>query len=331
MRFATWQHSGATRAGVVTDFGLHPFPEGTTVLHAVDLGLAGALELGERTSATARPTPLSDVRLLPPLTPPSVRDFSAFEEHVVGAVRSVSGRASIPVEWYEAPVFYFANPHALVGAHDDVPVPPGCDLFDFELEVAAVVSGEGRSLSPVEADAHLFGYTILNDWSARDLQAREMRVGLGPTKGKDTSTTLGPWLVTRDELDPWVDKDGFLALELSVAVNGSMIGEDLLSNMGWTFPELISYASRGTLVRTGDLLGSGTCGNGGCLTELWGAHGEQVPPPLAVGDVVEMRVEGIGSVRNRVVAGETLPPVPSARPRRSPLPRRRKPMSGERR
>ncbi len=156
---------------------------------------------------------------------------------------------------------------------------------------------------------------MMNDWSARDLQRREMKVNLGPAKGKDSATTLGPWLVTADEIEPYRDEDGFLALGMQVSVNGEVVGHDLLSNMGWTFEELISYASRGTEVRAGDVLGSGTCGNGGCLAELWGRRGELSPPPLQPENVVEMTVEGIGTLRNRVVPGLELPPVAPARPR----------------
>src|SRR3954453_13871503 len=142
-----------------------------------------------------------------------------------------------------------------------------------------------------------------------------MRVSLGPAKVKDSAPPLGPWLVTADELEPSRDDEGFLALDMRVSVNGVEIGQDLLSNMGWPFEELIAYASRGTWVRAGDVLGSGTCGNGGCLAELWGVRGDAAPPALQVGDVVEMTVEGIGTVRNRVVPGLALPPVLPARPR----------------
>ena len=201
----------------------------------------------------------------------------------------------------------------LICGADDVPVPPGSQLFDLELEVAAVIGRPGRDVDPAEADSLIAGYTILVDWSARDLQRREMKVNLGPAKGKDFATTLGPWLVTADELEPYRDEDGFLALDLRVAVNGVEVGQDLLSNMSWPFEELISYASRGTQVRAGDVLGSGTCGNGGCLAELWGLRGRQDPPPLRPGDVVEMTVEGIGTIRNQVVPGLQLPPVGRAR------------------
>ncbi|SNS45506.1 2-keto-4-pentenoate hydratase/2-oxohepta-3-ene-1,7-dioic acid hydratase (catechol pathway) [Geodermatophilus saharensis] len=314
MRFATWEAGGAVSAGVVSDAGLHPLPEGTTVLDLVRAGLPAALAAGEE-ALRGPAVPLDAVRLLPPLEAPTVRDFVAFEEHVEGVRKAIDGVAGVVAEWYQAPTFYFTNPYALVGAHDDVAVPPGSQRFDFELEVAVVVGRDGASLTPEQAREHVFGYTVLNDWSARDLQAREMRVNLGPAKGKDSATTLGPWLVTADELEPHRDDEGFLALDMRVSVNGTEVGQDLLSNMGWPFEELISYASRGTQVRAGDVLGSGTCGNGGCLAELWGRRGEAAPPPLQPGDVVEMTVEGIGTVRNRVVAGVDLPPVRAARPR----------------
>ncbi|WP_206796003.1 fumarylacetoacetate hydrolase family protein [Amycolatopsis sp. MtRt-6] len=289
MRFATYEHGGTVHAGVVSGDGVHAFPAGVTVLDLVR---------GEQAVPSGPSVPLADVRLLPPLEPPSVRDFVAFEEHVEGMVAP----GSVPPEWYEAPTFYFTNPCALVGAHDDVPIPPGSRLFDFELEVAAVLGPDA-----------IFGYTILNDWSARDLQRREMKVNLGPAKGKDSATTLGPWLVTADELEPYRDADGFLALDMRVAVNGVEVGQDLLSNMGWPFEELAAYAARGTRLRAGDVLGSGTCGNGGCLAELWGRG--RTREPLRPGDVVEMTVEGIGTIRNTVVDGGTLPPVRPARPR----------------
>ena len=319
MKLATWESEGRVRAGVLSAAGLHALPDGATVLDLVRAGLSAALEAGA--AALEGPAvPVESVRLLPPLQAPTVRDFVAFEEHVEGVVKSVGDGAGVVPEWYEAPTFYFTNPYALVGAHDDVAVPPGAQLLDFELEVAVVVGRDGASLTPEQAREHVFGYTVLNDWSARDLQRREMKVSLGPAKGKDSATTLGPWLVTADELEPYRDADGFLALDMRVSVNDVEVGQDLLSNMGWPVEELISYASRGTEVRAGDVLGSGTCGNGGCLAELWGRRGELSPPPLRPGDVVEMTVEGIGRIRNRVVPGLELPPVAPARPR----PRNRK-------
>jgi 2-keto-4-pentenoate hydratase/2-oxohepta-3-ene-1,7-dioic acid hydratase in catechol pathway len=142
-----------------------------------------------------------------------------------------------------------------------------------------------------------------------------MTVGLGPCKGKDTATTLGPYLVTADELEPYRDADGFLRLSLTAEINGEKVGEDLLSNMSWTFEEMTAYASRGTRVVPGDVLGSGTCGNGGCLAELWGLRGERTPPPLKPGDTVGLTVEGIGTVTSTVVPGVAPVPLPAGRRR----------------
>jgi 2-keto-4-pentenoate hydratase/2-oxohepta-3-ene-1,7-dioic acid hydratase in catechol pathway len=330
VKLATVEYEGATRAGVVRDDPdpvVHLLPAGTTVADLLAAGRQG-LQQAERDVAAAAVVPVAQVRLLPPLAPPSVRDFVAFEEHVEGVRKAVDGVAGVPDAWYDAPTFYFTNPVAMVGAHDDVPVPPGCRILDFELEVAAVVGKPGSDLTREQARDHIVGYTIFNDWSARDLQAREMQVGLGPAKGKDTATTLGPWLVTADELEPYRDDDGFLALALTAEVNGRVVGEDLLSNMGWPFEDLLAYASRGTTLRPGDVLGSGTCGNGGCLGELWGrgaTHNEL--PPLRPGDVVTLTVEGIGAVSNRIVPGVEPVPIPRARvrPRTRPAPSERTP------
>ena len=231
--------------------------------------------------------PLEEARLRPPLQPPTMRDFVAFEEHVEGVVASVGDERRRGPEWYQAPTFYFTNPYAVTGAYDDVPVPPGPELLDFELEVAAVMGRDGASLTPEQAREP---YLRLHD--------PERLVGPRPAAPGDEGQPRpgqgqglrpprsGPWLVTADEFEPYRDPDGFLALDLRVSVNGEPIGQDLLSNMGWPFEDLVSYASRGTWVRAGDVLGSGTCGNGGCLAELWGRRGQPDPPPLRPGDVV---------------------------------------------
>jgi 2-keto-4-pentenoate hydratase/2-oxohepta-3-ene-1,7-dioic acid hydratase in catechol pathway len=266
-----------------------------------------------RVRETGEAIALDAVRLLPPVEPPSIRDFLTFEQHVEGMVKLHDPPRDVHSQWYEAPTFYFSNPHSLIGATDDVAIPPGCQLFDFELEVAAVIGRDGRDLTPQQAREHILGYAIFNDWSARDLQFAEMQVGLGPAKGKDSAITLGPWIVTADELEPFRRGDR-LDLSLEVLVNGERIGGDTLASMAWSFEELVAYASRGTWVRAGDVLGSGTCG-GGCLAELWGRSGRREPPPLQVGDVVTMSVEGIGTISNRVVAGFEPVPVRGARRR----------------
>jgi len=186
-----WQ--GREHAGVVKGDAVVPAEHGVLELVASPGSFRPAGE----------PVPLAEVRLLPPLEPPSIRDFVTFEQHVEGMVRNSSPDATIAPEWYEAPTFYFSNPHSLVASGDAVEIPPGCGVLDYELEVAAVVGRAARNVTVEEAGGHIAGYTIFNDWSARDLQAREMRVGLGPAKGKDFAITLGPWIVTADELEPF--------------------------------------------------------------------------------------------------------------------------------
>jgi 2-keto-4-pentenoate hydratase/2-oxohepta-3-ene-1,7-dioic acid hydratase in catechol pathway len=316
MIFATYEQYGRRHVATVDDGGtLHPHPGVASLLDLIQAGPEALREAGTAALNAPGGPHTSHVRLLPPFQPPTVRDFVTFEEHVEGVRRNFDKVGEVPDAWYDAPTFYFTNPYAVIGAHDDVPVPPGSQVLDFELEVAAVIGTAGRDLTPERARDHIIGYTIFNDWSARDLQSHEMKIGLGPCKGKDTATTLGPYLVTADELEPYRDGDGFLRLALTAEINGEVVGKDLLSNMSWTFEEMVAYASRGTWVRPGDVLGSGTCGNGGCLAELWGLRDRQDPPPLKPGDTVTLTVEGIGVVSNTVVSGTEPVEIPRARKR----------------
>ena len=217
---------------------------------------------------------LEDVRLLAPVPqPPSIRDAYAFEEHVRNA-RAVSGRGEVPAEWYEVPVFYFSNPAAIYGPDDEIPYPAGSEELDYELEVAAVI-GSGGAIG---------GFTIMNDWSARDLQRQEMKVGLGPAKGKDFATSLGPVVVTPDEL-------GDLHLEMVARVNGEERSRGNLGDMYHSWDAILARAAANTQLVPGDVIGSGTVGTG-CIFE----HGDG--RWLEPGDVVELEVEGIGVLRN---------------------------------
>jgi len=219
---------------------------------------------------------LADVDLLAPvLYPPAVRDFMAFEEHVANARRQRG--SEVPAEWYEQPVFYFSNPAAIYGPDADVPYPEGTEELDYELECAAMIG----------ADGGIAGFTVMNDWSARDVQRREMRVGLGPAKGKDFATSFGPVLVTVDELD---GSSG----EMIARVNGEERSRGNLSAMYHRWDAIVAAAARNTELRPGDLIGSGTVGNG-CILE----HGDG--RWLQRGDVVELEIEGIGVLRNRIV------------------------------
>ena len=320
MRFATYQYEGTEHCGVVDGDTVHPLTTGTTLLALIQQGAEALRAAGASALQDDTAQDLAAVRLLPPLTPPSIRDFVGFEAHIEGVSRSLDGLEHVPEVWYRAPAFYFTNPHAAVGAYDDVAVPSGCSVLDFELEVAAVIGRSGRDLSPEQAREHIIGYTVFNDWSARDLQKPEKELGLGFSKGKDFANTLGPFLVTADEVEHHRDPDGYLDLSMSVSLNGTLIGRDTLANASWTMDEMVSYASRGTWVRPGDLLGSGTCG-WGSLAEIWGRVGSRTPPPLSVGDEVAMTVEGLGTISNRIVAGDPGLPLPRARKRgRSPQP-----------
>lgn len=321
MKIARWTFPADTliHEGFVIDERVVPFPDGLSVADVLVQGLSAAHRLHEQVAdAAAGAHPLSTVRLLAPLVPAAIRDFVAFEEHVEGVSAGVEGKSDVAPEWYQAPTFYFTNPHTVLGPDEPVS-PPVTERLDFELELAAIIGAAPRigqtNLTAEDAASVIFGYTIMNDWSARDLQGREMKVRLGPAKGKDFGTSLGPWIVTADELAPYLDADGFLAVRAEVFINDELVGEDLVSNMGWPFPELVAYASRNSRVVPGDVLGSGTVGNGGCLGELWGRNGSLTPPPLQEGDAVRMVVEGVGELAAAVGRHVPAPELPSARPR----------------
>ncbi len=239
--------------------------------------------------------PCSRVRLLAPVPhPASLRDGYLFEQHVA-ATMAQRGR-SVPDAWYEAPVFYFGNHHAILGPVDDLPMPRTTAL-DYELEVACVIGRAGRDIAEEDAWEHVAGLMIMNDWSARDVQRREMRVGLGPAKAKDFATSLGPWLVTPDALEPHRLADGRHDLTMIARVNGVERSRGNLRSVYHSFESLIAHASRDALLMPGDVIGSGTVG-GGCLLELTGGAG----PWLAIGDTVELEVTGLGVLRTHIVA-----------------------------
>jgi fumarylacetoacetate (FAA) hydrolase len=205
--------------------------------------------------------------------------------------------------WFEQPAFYFSSPYAVTG-EGDIPIPPGCERFDFELEVAAIVGAPGKNVTPQEGEELVIGYCIMNDWSARDIQQHEMKLSMGPVKGKDTATSLGPWLVTKDELDDVREGTGY-RLEMSCQVNGKPYSKAQWSDVYWSFGEMVSYAARGSEVRPGDVLGSGTCGTG-CILELAQTYSEDEYPWLVPGDEVVSSIERLGSLRNRIVPGPAL-------------------------
>jgi fumarylacetoacetate (FAA) hydrolase len=245
----------------------------------------------DRTALTA-----TDVRVRCPIVdPPSIRDFMIFEEHVANA-RASRGE-TVPEVWYEAPIFYFTNPASLRGPGDPVVAPRGSQALDFELEVACLVGIEARDLDPDDRATGdvIAGFMLMNDWSARDIQRREMGGGLGPAKGKDFATSLGPWVVSPDELA--VASPGRYACPLEVRVNGRRVGGGDLANAHYTWPQVLARASADTRVRPGDVIGSGTVGTG-CLLELRGL-GHDIEW-LRPDDVVELHGGPLGVLANPV-------------------------------
>jgi 2-keto-4-pentenoate hydratase/2-oxohepta-3-ene-1,7-dioic acid hydratase in catechol pathway len=280
MRLVTYVASAGPRVGALEGEGV------------VDLGfdgdmvafIAAGAPAGERAHVAGEP------RLLAPLRPRSLRDFLAFEGHMKAALTRL-GR-EIPAEWYDVPAYYKGMPDTVIGPGDEIPWPPWTDRLDHELELAAVIGpAPVRDLTPEAARAAIFGWTIWNDMSARDVQARELPIGMGPGKAKDWdgSNVLGPCIVTADEL-------GGADLRMTVRVNGETWGEASSGAMHHGFGDLIAYASRSQTLYPGEVIGSGTApGGSGIELDRW----------LAPGDVLELEIEGIGVLRNTIATKGT--------------------------
>jgi 2-keto-4-pentenoate hydratase/2-oxohepta-3-ene-1,7-dioic acid hydratase in catechol pathway len=311
MKFATYELDGTTRSGVLPGDVLCPLAPGRTLADLLGDGLPALLAAGSAAKDRGPGDPLREVRLLAPVSPGATRDYTTFEQHVEGMLMGF-GQA-VPATFFDSPTFYFSNPYAVTGPYHDIPIAPGSERFDYEIELAAIIGPAGKDLTVEQARDHIIGYTIFNDWSARDIAERELKNLLGPAKAKDTASTFGPYLVTADEVGQRRDPDGFLHLEMTVSIGGQLIGKDTFASMAWTFEELIAHASRGTWVRPGDVIGSGTCGSG-CLAEMWGRYGKDWRAPLQAGDEVTATIELIGEPRNRIVAGTVPAPVPPGRP-----------------
>ncbi|MEH7125908.1 fumarylacetoacetate hydrolase family protein [Bacillus sp. JJ1773] len=235
--------------------------------------------------------PLEKVILKAPLpNPKSFRDFYAFEEHVKNA-REIRGLEMIP-EWYDIPVFYFSNHLAIKGPNEMISRPKHCHWLDYELEIACVIGKEGKDIKAENADDYIFGYCILNDWSARDIQRKEMKVGLGPAKGKDFATSIGPYIVSKDELEKHRIENGY-DLSMTAKVNDVLLSEGNMSDIYYSFAEMIERASDGVTLYPGDLIGSGTVGSG-CILEL----GTDVHRWLEPGDEVELEITALGAIKN---------------------------------
>lgn len=249
--------------------------------------------------------PIDAINLMAPIPhPTSMRDGYAFRQHVESARRN-RGLEMIP-EFDEIPIFYFTNHQAVFGEGDIHVQAEHCKQLDFELECAIVIGKQGRNISTSEADKHIAGYMVMNDWSARAMQMQEMKLNLGPAKGKDFATSIGPWLVTKEELADRkiaTDHGDKYDLEMTCRINGESVSQGNVKDMSWTFAQIIERASYGVTLYPGDVIGSGTCGTG-CFLEL---NGSKVYDParwVEPGDVVECEIELLGTLTNRVVLVE---------------------------
>jgi 2-keto-4-pentenoate hydratase/2-oxohepta-3-ene-1,7-dioic acid hydratase in catechol pathway len=289
VRLVTYERDGSRRLGALVDDRVvdlpaavgHPaFP--TTLEALVEEGLSALDAAGAALDGGAVDHDVAGARLLVPILPASLRDFLAFEDHVKAG--SARRGEPVPDSWYEMPVYYKGNHRSVFGPDEEIPWPAYTEELDYELEVACVLGGRGRDLDEEGARALIFGYTLMNDWSARDIQRKEMASRLGPAKGKDFATSLGPCIVTADEIDP-------SALDLVARVDGEVWSEGDLGGARWTFPQMIAHVSQGEDVWPGDVYGSGTFG-GGCGLDL----GKFLWP----GAVVELEARAIGVLRNTV-------------------------------
>jgi len=273
MRLVSYDAGGGARVGLLTDDGVR------------DVGFAGDMIAFIEAGAPVRTTSaVPDARLLAPLRPRSLRDFLTFEGHLKNSMGRL-GRP-IPDEWYTVPAYYKGLPDTVVGPDAEIPWPSYTERLDHELELAAVIGRPGKDIAASDAMDHVFGYTLWNDFSARDVQSRELPIGMGPAKAKDWdgSNALGPCLVTADEFDG-------TDARLRVRVNGETWGEDTTAHMHHSFADLIAYASMSQTLHPGEVLGSGTARGG---------SGLELDRSLAPGDVVELEADGIGVLRNRI-------------------------------
>jgi 2-keto-4-pentenoate hydratase/2-oxohepta-3-ene-1,7-dioic acid hydratase in catechol pathway len=296
MRFVRASTPEGPRVGALVDDDTAVLSPTLSTVHA---HLESLPELGADILASSYPrVPLSSLSLLRPVDPPSLRDFMVFEEHIKPAwhARGVEG----PTAWYRQPIGYFSNAAEFRGPTEPVEIPGGSQCLDFELEVGAIVSRTLQSVSSDQAESAIAGYLVLCDWSARDLQIAEMEGSLGPFKGKDFATSLGPVLVTPDELADVRNETGY-DLRMTASVNGREYGHDLWSSATWSFEDLLSYASWNSTVEAGALIGSGTC-QGGCVLELSLRYSPERYPWLDAGDRVSLSIERLGSIDSVVTA-----------------------------
>ena len=321
MRWLTFRDGDGERTGVLSSDGetIHPLAPGVSLLDLIGRDAAVLQEAGEQALRSSPTVPLGQVTLMAPIPrPPSIRDSLCFLDHMRNCQAAMGGGRMLKDTWYRIPAFYFACPSTVLGPYDDAPMAPGSVWQDFELEIAAVIGTAGKDLSVADAERSIVGYMIFNDWSARDLQQLEGQLAIGQAKGKDSGVTLGPYLVTPDELESY-RRDATLSLYATALVNDQVIGSGSTAQMDWSFAEIIAYASRGVMLNPGDVFGSGTVPTCTLVEHLDATAPESFRGWLHDGDVVTLRVEGLGETRQTVrktPAPQLLParPNPDAAP-----------------
>ena len=238
----------------------------------------------------------SDLTILPPIiNPPAFRDFYAFEQHVKAARKL--RKLDMHPDWYKIPIFYFSNPNCCYGHGENIPYPNGTTELDFELEFAVIIGNGGSNIKSSEANKVIAGYTILNDWSSRNLQREEMPMSLGPAKGKDFASSFGPYMVTPDEIESAWKDDGKLHLQMTCHVNGKKVSDGNTNDLYHSFGDMIERASMNTKLIPGEYIGSGTVGTG-CILEL---RPENAGGWLKKGDIVTLEIERLGILENKIV------------------------------
>ena len=317
MKIVTYKYNESTHLGLIVNekiYSLNSIASSMNdFLQMEEEGMRKAKELEERiknANSNSEGILVSESELLAPVpNPPSCRDAYAFRQHVATARRN-RGVDMIP-EFDQFPIFYFTNHNAILGPTDDILcMPDHMQKLDFELEAAIVIGKKGRNIKAKDADDYIAGYLIMNDMSARALQMEEMRLNLGPAKGKDFCTIIGPYLVTKDELESKKvsTADGHdgntYSLNMKCWLNGKLLSKGNMKDMNWTFAEIVERCAYGTDVLPGDVIGSGTVGTG-CLLELNGSHKLENPNYEPVwlkdGDLIEMEIEGLGKIKNKIV------------------------------
>ena len=324
MKLVTYTYAGKTQLGIFQNNNIWPTQQ---LHHELPDNMLAFLQGGEPLMEIAKnidnqlknnpnilePIRVSDVKLEAPVpNPTSCRDGYAFRQHVAAARRN----RGVPMieEFDQYPIFYFTNHNAIQGPGEIYCMPDHFQKLDFELEAAVVIGKKGRNIKASEADSYIAGYMIMNDMSARTLQMEEMLLNLGPAKGKDFSTVIGPYFVTPDELESYKipAKDGHTGnnynLSMKCWVNGILVSEGSVGDMDWTFAEIIERCAYGADILPGDVIGSGTVGTG-CFLELNGTgllNDKNFKPQwLQAGDVVEMEIEGLGRLSNTIIKEES--------------------------